>query len=111
MSLQGSRKSPFKRYEFEPQHIPGRNNVIFYALFKVTLLELQDSNAEKDILAVNFLQYSSLEERERDQVLLEKNKDQELQAWQRQFLQDGQWREARFQCSCIFIGILEMSSL
>ena len=63
------------QYEFEPQHIPGRNNVISDALSRVTPLEFQDSNAEKDILAVNFLQYSSIEERERDEVLQETNKD------------------------------------
>ena len=66
--------------EFEPQHIPGRNNVISDALSRVTPLEFQDSNAEKDILAVNFLQYSSIGEKERDEVLQETNKDPEFQA-------------------------------
>ena len=68
------------QYEFEPQHIPGRNNVISDALSRVTPFEFQDSNAEKDILAVNFLQYSSIEERERDEVLQETNKDKKLQS-------------------------------
>ena len=68
------------QYKFEPQHIPGRNNVISDALSRVTPLEFQDSNAEKDILEVNFLQYSSIEEKERDKVLQETNKDPELQA-------------------------------
>ena len=68
------------QYDFEPQHIPGRNNVIVDSLSRVTPLEFQDSNAEKDILAVNFLQYSSIEERERDEVLQETNKDKELQS-------------------------------
>ena len=68
------------QYEFEPQYIPGRNNVISDALSRVTPLEFQDSNAEKDILAVNFLQYSSIKERERDEVLQETNKDKELQS-------------------------------
>ena len=68
------------QYDFEPQHIPGRNNVISDALSRVTPLEFQDSNAEKDILAVNFLQYSSIEEKERDEVLQENNKDKELQS-------------------------------
>ena len=68
------------QYEFEPQHIPGRNNVISDALSRVTPLEFQDSNAEKDILAVNFLEYSSIEERERDEVLQETSKDKELQS-------------------------------
>ena len=54
------------QYDFIPQHIPGRINVIADSLSRVTPLEFQDSNAEKDILAVNFLQYSSIEERERD---------------------------------------------
>ena len=68
------------QYEFEPQHLPGRNNVISDALSRVTPLEFQDSNAEKDILVVNFLQYSSIKERERDEVLQETKKDKELQS-------------------------------
>ena len=67
-------------YEFEPQHIPGRNNVISDALSRVTPLEFQVSNAEKDILVVNFLQYSSVKEKLRDEVFQETNKDPELQA-------------------------------
>ena len=82
MSLQGSRESPFEHGSmiFVPQHIPGRINVIADSLSRVTPLEFQDSDAEKDILAVNFLQYSSIEERERDEVLQETNKDKELQS-------------------------------
>ena len=82
MYLQGSREFTIRawQYEFEPQHIPGRNNVISDALSKVTPLEFQDSNAEKEILAVNFLQYSSIEEKEREEVLQETNKCPEFQA-------------------------------
>ena len=68
------------QYEFEPQHIPGKNNVISDALSRATLLEFQDSNAEKDILAMNFLHYSSITERERDGVLQETKKDKEFQS-------------------------------
>ena len=68
------------QYDFVPQHIPGRINVITDSLSRVTPLEFQDSNAEKDILAVNFLQYSSIEERERNEMLQETNKDEELQS-------------------------------
>ena len=68
------------QYDFIPQHIPGKINVIADSLSRVTPLEFQDSNAENDILAVNFLQYSSIEERERDEVLQETNKDKELQS-------------------------------
>ena len=68
------------QYDFVPQHIPGRIYVIADSLSRVTPLEFQDSNAEKDILAVNFLQYSSIEERERDEVLQETSKDKELQS-------------------------------
>ena len=68
------------QYDFVPQHIPGRINVIADSLSRVTPLEFQDSNAEKDILAVNFLQYSSIEERERDEMLQETNKDKEFQS-------------------------------
>ena len=65
------------QYNFEAQHIPCRNNVISDALSRLTPLELQDSNADLDILAVNFLQYSSIKEKERDEVLQETNKDPE----------------------------------
>ena len=74
------------QYDFETQHILGRKNVISDALSRVTPLEFQDSNAEKDILAVNFLQYSSIKERKRDEVLQETDKDPELQVLKRQFL-------------------------
>ena len=47
------------QYDFVPQHIPGRINVIADSLSRVTPLEFQDSNAEKDILAVTF--YSILQ--------------------------------------------------
>ena len=46
----------------------------------LTPLEFQDSNTERDILAVNFLQYSSIEQRERDELLQETNKDKDLQS-------------------------------
>ena len=62
------------QYKSEPQHIPVRNNVISDALSRVTPLEFQDANA------LNFLQYSSIKEKERDEVLQETNKDPELQA-------------------------------
>ena len=68
------------QYGFEPQHIPGRNNVISDAPSRVTPLEFQDSNAEKDILTVNFLHYSSIEEKEREEVLQATNNDQEFQS-------------------------------
>ena len=83
------------QYEFEPQHIAGRNNVISDALSRVTPLEFQDSNADKDILAVNFLQYSSIEEREKDEVLQETLKDKELQSL-KQYISTG-WPSKRSQ--------------
>ena len=83
------------QYDFVPQHIPGRINVIADSLSRVTPLEFQDSNAEKDILAVNFLQYSSIEERERDEMLQETNKDEELQSL-KQYISTG-WPAKRSQ--------------
>ena len=83
------------QYDFVPQHIPGRINVIADSLSRVTPLEFQDSNAEKDILAVNFLQYSSVEERERDEVLRETSKDRELQSL-KQYISTG-WPAKRSQ--------------
>ena len=85
----------------KPQHIQGRNNVISDALSRVTPLEFQDSNAEKDILAVNFLQYSSIEEKEREmEVLQETNKDKELQSLKHYiFYRLASEKEARFRWS------------
>ena len=68
------------QYDFEPQHIPGQNNVISVALSRVTPLSKDIPSPDIDILAVNFLQYSSIEEREKYDVLQENNKDNELQA-------------------------------
>ena len=83
------------QYEFEPQHIAGRNNVISDALSRVTPLEFQDSNAERDILAVNFLQYSSIEEREKDEVLQETLKDKELQSLKHYISTGWPWKRSQ----------------
>ena len=68
------------QYDFEPQHIPGRNNVISDALSRVTPLSQDIPSPDMDVIAINFLQYSSIEEKERDDVLQETNKDKELQS-------------------------------
>ena len=54
--------------------------MISNALSRVTPLSQDILSPDMDILAMNFLQYSSIEERERDDVLQENNKDNELQA-------------------------------
>ena len=51
--------------DFEPQHIPGRNNVISDALSRVTPLSQDIPSPDMDVIAVNFLQYSSIKEKER----------------------------------------------
>ena len=79
MYLQGSRESPFVHGSMN-LNLSTFQAEISDALSRVTPLEFQDSNTEKDILAVNFLQYSSIEERKRDEVLQETNKDKELQS-------------------------------
>ena len=69
--------SPLRKLILKDSHYsPGDPD----SLSRITPLEFQDSNAEKDILAVNFLQYSSIEERERDEMLQETSKDKELQS-------------------------------
>ena len=68
------------QYDFKPQHIPGRNNVISDALSRVTPLSQDIPSPDMDVIAINFLQYSSIEEKERDDVLQETNKDKELQS-------------------------------
>ena len=82
MYLQGSIESQFEHgsMNLNLSTFQVRNNVISDSLSRVTPPEFQDSNADKDILAVNFLQYSSIEERERDEVLQETNKSKEFQS-------------------------------
>ena len=63
------------QYDFIPQYFPGKQNVISDALSRVTPLEFQDSNAEKEILVVNLFQYSTIEQRERDLLLQATDKD------------------------------------
>ena len=83
------------QYDFEPQHIPGRNNVISDALSRVTPLSQDIPSPGMDVIAVNFLQYSSIKEKERDDVLQETNKDNELQAL-KNYISTG-WPEKRSQ--------------
>ena len=103
-------KAEFKKKIILPYFDRDKLILIADSLSRVTPLEFQDSNAEKDILAVNFLQYSSIEERERDEMLQETSKDKELQSLNITFLQVGHQREARFRCPCIPTGISEMNS-
>ena len=65
------------QYDFESKYIFGKQNVISEALSQVTPLESQDS---QEVLVVNILQYSNIEEGERDELLQESDKDPELQA-------------------------------
>ena len=68
------------QYDFIPQYLPGKQNIISDALSRVTPLEFQDSDAEKEILVVNLLQYFTIEQRERDLLLQATDKDAELKA-------------------------------
>ena len=68
------------QYQFEPQYISGKMNVTTDALLRVTLLDVEDHNVDKEVLAVNFLTYTDIEEREKTELLNETHKDAELQA-------------------------------
>ena len=69
-----------ERYQFKPQYISGKMNVIADALSRVTLLEFEDHDVDKEVLAVNILTYTAIEEREKTELLNETNKDAEPQA-------------------------------
>ena len=56
------------QYDFTPEWIPGKQNLISDALSRVSPLELQDSDKEGGILAVNILQNSSFEKRELEEL-------------------------------------------
>ena len=83
MYLQGSRGITIRawQYEFEPQHIPGRNNVISDALSRVTPLEFPGLQCRKGYSSSKTF-YSILQSKrgERDEALQETNKDKELQS-------------------------------
>ena len=68
------------QYDFIPEYLPGKQNVISDALSRVTPLEFQESDTEKEILVVNLLQYSTIEQREKDLLLQATDKDAELQS-------------------------------
>ena len=68
------------QYQFEPQYISSKMNVILDALLRVTPLDFEDRNVDKEVLAVNVLTYTAIEEREKTELLNETDKDAELQA-------------------------------
>ena len=68
------------QYQFEPQYISGKMNVIADALSRVTPLDFEDHDVDKEVLAVNVLTYTAIEEREKTELLNETDKDAELQA-------------------------------
>ena len=78
------------QYNFTPEWISERENKIAVALSRIMQLELQESDAERNILAVKMLNYTIIEERERSELLLEMENDAELQA----FISNG-WPDKR----------------
>ena len=68
------------QYQFEPQYISGKMNVIADALLRVTPLDFEAHDVDKEVLAVNILTYAAIEEREKTELLRETDKDEELQA-------------------------------
>ena len=68
------------QYQFKPQYISGKMNVIADALLRVTPLDFEDHNVDKEVLAVNVLTYTAIEEKEKTELLNETDKDAELQA-------------------------------
>ena len=49
------------QYQFEPQYISGKMNVIADALSRVTPLDFEDHDVDKEVLAVNVLTYTAIE--------------------------------------------------
>ena len=68
------------QYQFEQHYISGKMNVIADALSRVTPLGFEDHNVDREVLAVNILTYTAIEEREKTELLNETDKDAELQA-------------------------------
>ena len=68
------------QYQFEPQYISGKMNVIADVLSRVTPLDFEDHDVDKEVLAVNVLTYTAIKEREKRELLNETDKDAELQA-------------------------------
>ena len=68
------------QYQFEPQYISSKMNVIADALSRVTPLDYEDHDVDKEVLAVSVLAYTAIEEREKTELLNETDKDAELQA-------------------------------
>ena len=66
------------QYDFIPENLPGKQNLISDALSQVTPLEFQASDTEKEILVVNILQYSTIKQSEKDLLLQATDKDAEL---------------------------------
>ena len=68
------------QYQFEPKYISGKMNVIADALSRVTPLDFEAHDVDKEVLAVNILTYAAIEEREKTELLRETDKDADLQA-------------------------------
>ena len=66
------------QYQFEPQYISGKMNVIPDALLRVTPLDFEDHDVDKEVLAIKVLTYTAIEEREKTELLNETDKDAEL---------------------------------
>ena len=93
------------QYQFKPQYISGKMNVIADALSRVTPLDFEDHDVDKEVLAVNVLTYTAIEEREKTKLLNKTDKDAELQAL-KMVISKG-WPKKR--SSLTHIGTTEMN--
>ena len=69
-----------REYQFEQKYLSGKMNVITDALSRVTPLDFEAHNVDKEVLAVNILIYAAIKEREKTELLRETDKDADLQA-------------------------------
>ena len=97
------------QYQFKPQYISSKMNVIADALLRVTPLDFEDHDVDKEVLAVNVLTYTAIEEREKTELLNETDKDAGLQALKWLFPKDGQRKGAASHLIYNHIGTTEMN--
>ena len=84
-------------YTFTPQYLKGKDNVISDALSRVNPLKIDDCDIEKEILAVNIVSSSTLQQAEIEELQKATSEDTELQCL-KAVISTG-WPSSRSSCS------------
>ena len=96
-------------YDFTPEYLKGKDNVISDALSHVNPQKVQDCDIEEEILAVNILSTSTLQQAEIEELQKATSEDTELQCL-KTVISNG-WPSTKGRCSDVLKNYWKLQRL